>query len=136
MSNGKIDDAQILVGVPVNDSPVATYAERFDDREGAADVSPRLPDSPPWWLDIVVERTVTRMLDEFRRGDCVLPCQRMEAVEAAVFGRPEAGVTGLCERMHVSESRWSTTRRFVWTALGVFLTGCGSVIVLAITKHL
>ena len=87
-------------------------------------------------IESMADKIAAKIIEQLRTTDCSVPCTRMDAVEVAVFGRAEAGVIGLCERMHISESRWSTTRRFVWTALGVFLTGCGSVIVLTVTKHL
>jgi hypothetical protein len=96
-----------------------------------------------WVMDVVAEKAANRVLEKFFENGCPVPCARVDAISAAVFGRAETGVVGLVQRTTIAESEILSLQearqtpdwrvRVLW-GVGIALCGWAGLTLFAIAK--
>lgn len=85
-----------------------------------------------WVIEQVADAAAERAIAKLRENGCpVSGCSERGELQAVVFGRAEAGIVGLDERVATLERTNATLRRVTWMAVsGVVLGVIGLVFAL------
>ena len=112
-----------------------------DERQAAV---PGFTVEQSWAMDVVAERAADRVLAKFFENGCPVPCPKVDAISATVFGRAETGVVGLVQRQATAEADIAALQsakapapdwrvRVIW-GVGIALAGWAGLMAFSIAK--